>query len=359
MPRSRSPLDCERWAAWPCFSARAATGGATGRSISPRGLDVNAGAPGLCRSRCAHEATVPLRGSAGYDETPPQVAGDAAARGLREQDEARATASIRRRDGPHAALPRDPARVAAGFTSGTCTTPHAAPGRSTTGTPTWVEVWFPGYGWLFPFDPTPGEGNLSGPYTSSSISLRCLGRGEGAERHRFDALGRSLLRSEFSSPRKARTRRPRADSPRPRKATRGGSSGNGRRTARCSSCSVLGLALLFVGKLVRAAGAIRRAIRVASRRAAAVNVVGIPARPGCRDSRATRLADLGRLAASDGCRIRPNFVDALGLARFGPASIGSDCPRSAECERYGASPRACRRPTVRGSVLTALAAHSA
>ena len=60
-----------------------------------------------------------------------------------------------------------PARVAAGFTSGTydgesqlwTVTDHDAH--------TWVEVWFDGFGWL-PFDPTPGRGALGAAYTASS-----------------------------------------------------------------------------------------------------------------------------------------------------------------------------------------------
>jgi len=32
---------------------------------------------------------------------------------------------------------------------------------------TWVEAWFPRYGWL-PFDPTPGRGSLAASYTASS-----------------------------------------------------------------------------------------------------------------------------------------------------------------------------------------------
>jgi transglutaminase-like putative cysteine protease len=58
-----------------------------------------------------------------------------------------------------------PARVATGFTSGDYrdgvwnVTDHNAHA--------WVEVWFPGYGWLS-FDPTPGRGELAGAYSASS-----------------------------------------------------------------------------------------------------------------------------------------------------------------------------------------------
>ena len=60
-----------------------------------------------------------------------------------------------------------PARVAEGFVSG------VYDGDTHTWTVTdhdahaWVEVWFPGYGWL-PFDPTPGRGFLSASYSVSS-----------------------------------------------------------------------------------------------------------------------------------------------------------------------------------------------
>ena len=61
-----------------------------------------------------------------------------------------------------------PARVAAGFTSGTfeeggwTVTDHNAHA--------WVEVWFPGYGWLA-FDPTPGRGSLAAAYSASSTGF--------------------------------------------------------------------------------------------------------------------------------------------------------------------------------------------
>ena len=65
-----------------------------------------------------------------------------------------------------------PARVAAGFVPGHYrdgvwdVTDHDAH--------TWVEVWFPRYGWL-PFDPTPGRGRLSGTYSSAALGFNAQG----------------------------------------------------------------------------------------------------------------------------------------------------------------------------------------
>jgi transglutaminase-like putative cysteine protease len=61
-----------------------------------------------------------------------------------------------------------PARVAAGFVPG-----HYHDGTWTVtdhDAHTWVEVWFPRYGWLA-FDPTPGRGRLSGSYSSTSADF--------------------------------------------------------------------------------------------------------------------------------------------------------------------------------------------
>jgi hypothetical protein len=66
-----------------------------------------------------------------------------------------------------------PARVAAGFTSGSYDDDGAEGRPRWTVTDhdahAWVEVWFAGWGWL-PFDPTPGRGQLGGSYSTSSLS---------------------------------------------------------------------------------------------------------------------------------------------------------------------------------------------
>ena len=86
-----------------------------------------------------------------------------------------------------------PTRIAAGFTSGrrrdgvwTVTDRNAH---------TWVEVWFPGFGWL-PFDPTPGRGAISATYSASSDAFnpgdaadRAFGTGVGG----FDPGGAGEL----------------------------------------------------------------------------------------------------------------------------------------------------------------------
>nr|MBA3384329.1 transglutaminase domain-containing protein [Actinomycetota bacterium] len=63
-----------------------------------------------------------------------------------------------------------PARIGAGFTSGSY---DQETGRWTVtdhDAHTWVEVWFRGYGWL-PFDPTPGRGDLDGAYSAASLGF--------------------------------------------------------------------------------------------------------------------------------------------------------------------------------------------
>ena len=109
--------------------------------------------------------------------------------------------------------------MAAGFTSGKAedggwtVTDHNAH--------TWVEVWFPGYGWLA-FDPTPGRGSLAAAYSASSTTFNAGDAaeafgpsGSGATAGGAGELSRlALLKEQFaerdaaSAWRRSRQRRP-------------------------------------------------------------------------------------------------------------------------------------------------------
>lgn len=63
-----------------------------------------------------------------------------------------------------------PARIGAGFTSGSYDQKEGRWTVTDHDAHTWVEVWFRGYGWL-PFDPTPGRGDLDGAYSAASVGF--------------------------------------------------------------------------------------------------------------------------------------------------------------------------------------------
>jgi hypothetical protein len=63
-----------------------------------------------------------------------------------------------------------PARIGAGFTSGSYDDEKGRWKVTDHDAHTWVEVWFRGYGWL-PFDPTPGRGDLDGAYSAASLGF--------------------------------------------------------------------------------------------------------------------------------------------------------------------------------------------
>ncbi|MBA2331680.1 MAG: transglutaminase domain-containing protein, partial [Actinobacteria bacterium] len=172
------------------------------------------GATGPYGAAVAIETWLRTTGGFAYDEQPPSPSGgvpplahfvDSGRRGYCQQFAGSMALMLR--------FLGIPARVAAGFTSGKyrngvwTVTDHNAH--------TWVEVWFPRFGWLS-FDPTPGRGELAADYSSSSPTFNpgdaagiAFGDGRGAggldpggagELDRLDALRERQAQRPVVSP---------------------------------------------------------------------------------------------------------------------------------------------------------------
>lgn len=205
-----------------------------------------------------------------------------------------------------------PARVAGGFTSGklddgvwTVTTRNAH---------AWVEVWFPGFGWLA-FDPTPGRGSLAAAYSASSTGFNAGDAAEafGTPGNRATAggageLGRLALLKEQLAERNA--------------ARRGGGGDSGGPGAIWTLLLVVAVAGVGIGtaKLVRRR--LRYLTRDPRRLAAAARreLVEFLADQGIDVGPSTTLAGLHELVREELGSDARKFAAAVSEARFGPSS---------------------------------------
>jgi transglutaminase-like putative cysteine protease len=277
----------------------------------------------------ALEAWFRREGGFRYDETPPQPVGTETAlaafvtrtkRGYC-QHYAGAMALMLRYLGI-------PARVAAGFTSGSyddeanewTVTDHNAHD--------WVEVYFPGYGWM-PFDPTPGRGLLNAAYSvgSPNYDTRDTSFLQGSAV--LDSLRREAEQSQG---------RPGLES------VSGGAaapSGSGGTTVSDKGPSILALAFLVLAgavglivgikelrRRIRLSGHDPRALAAACRR----DIVGYLADQGFELPPSATLSEVGALLdryyAVDG----RTFVRATALARFGPPGEAEEAGNRARRE---------------------------
>ncbi len=245
-----------------------------------------------------------------------------------------------------------PARVAAGFTSGTYDQERQTWSVYDRNAHTWVEVWFSGYGWL-PFDPTPSRGNLGGPYTASSLSFDASAA---LKVLRASAMpGRRLLRFELGLDGRPGRGDPGAGAlPDVKTGQRENAPARGIGTTGIVVLATLGVALLFaLAKL-----ALRRS-RYLTRD---------PRRLGsaCRRELVEYLLDqgvdvppsapLGELQAlvKAGTGIDPRvLVEALGVARFGPLTAAPAAAQRARRE-LRAVRRRLRRSVPFGARLRGL-----
>jgi transglutaminase-like putative cysteine protease len=214
-----------------------------------------------------------------------------------------------------------PARVAAGFASGThdhgvwTVTDHDAHA--------WVEVWFHGYGWL-PFDPTPGRGGLDASYSASSKSFdpgtaaALVGAGTAIQR---------LLRNEALHGSNVRGEHARSVPVAPE---------NKHRTLIIIGLALLGLVglgvALFAGKLVRRRAryysADPRRVSAACRRE--LSEIMLDQRIDVPDS--ATLEELGELLDSELQVGASVLVEAAGGARFGTPRIAAEAAGRARAE---------------------------
>jgi protein-glutamine gamma-glutamyltransferase len=225
-----------------------------------------------------------------------------------------------------------PARVGAGFTSGIYDRDRRVWNVNDRNAHTWVEVWFNGFGWL-PFDPTPGRGNLSGPYSASSFSFDAAGARDilataGLGLTAAQQLLRfQLERNPGGSQRSAVTPRDLRRAPGP------GEEGGGIGTTAIVVLLVLGLAIvLLAGKLALRRG--RYLTRDPRRFAQAgrQELVEFLADQRIDVPRSATHEELRELVRRQmGVDLR-RLLESLGLARYGPAAPASAAARRARGE---------------------------
>jgi protein-glutamine gamma-glutamyltransferase len=222
-----------------------------------------------------------------------------------------------------------PARVGAGFTSGSYDQEEGRWKVTDHDAHTWVEVWFRGYGWL-PFDPTPGRGDLDGAYSAASVGFNAAAV-SAAIAAGLDAADYKLNTERFDRGGAARSGADGRDLP-------GDVSGT---TSGRSEDSLLRLLALVAAALVAGIGLLKLALRRARfltrdpRRVAAA----------CRRELEEFLADqkiavpesatpaeLGQFVRQEIALDIGPFVDAVTAARYGPPEQAEEAARRARRE---------------------------
>jgi transglutaminase-like putative cysteine protease len=209
-----------------------------------------------------------------------------------------------------------PARVAAGFTSGDYNVEKREWTVTDHNAHTWVEVFFPGFGWL-PFDPTPGRGQLGATYSAVSPSFDI--------RDASGYLGGSALLDQIRE--NALQRESERTAREPTQTPAGGERGGPATVVRDRAPSLILLLLFVIGAGVAgvvAVKTVRRSLRFASRDprrlagACRRDLIAFLADQGVEVAPSATLAEVGEAVEREFRVPASAFVRAAALARFGP-----------------------------------------
>ena len=235
-----------------------------------------------------------------------------------------------------------PSRIAAGFTSGSYNVEDGTWTVVDRNAHTWVEVYFPGYGWL-PFDPTPGRGTLDAPYSFAFTPTSS--RSEKTDDLRdvlngFGAMNLTPTGISPTSPTDPRTNRENSEGRGSRAGTPlpGGAGDGGERAIDTSLIAFLGLIAGCAGAAIVLLKLVVRRLRFRSddpRRTASacrLDLVAFLRDQGADPPASATVTELGELVETEFAVDADPYVRSVSVARFGPVGEAPAAARSARRE---------------------------